>query len=375
MNRRHVRTTTVTLVALGAMLAAGTVGPASGAGAAQQSPAHRRRAPRSSVGWSSPLSAAVARDGTAYVTQNFAGVLTRRSPGGRAVPIYRAGRGTEVGGVSVKDHRVTFTLTTPKGAGIVRRIDRSGDVRTLARVSDFERRANPDGDVVYGFRGIDASCADQFPAGQPAVYPGIVESHPYATAVGDGPTYVADAAANAIFRISRSGTVHTVAVLPAVPVVVNAAAAAAAGLPPCVVGQTDWLEPVPTDVELLPSGALVVSTLTGGPEDGSLGALSRVYWIAPGSHTPTKVADGLSSAVGVAVARNGDMYVSELFANRIAKIVSGTSTPTTYRQAPMPGAVEWRGGDVWATTNVLAGPSEENPDAPPGGRLVRFWND
>lgn len=93
------------------------------------------------------------------------------------------------------------------------------------------------------------------PAGIPVQYTGQLDSRPHAaTAVGHGSWAVADAGDNDILRISRTGHVSTLAVLPRQPLHVTAAFAAENGLPPCTVGITYYFEPVPTDVEVGPDG-------------------------------------------------------------------------------------------------------------------------
>ena len=53
----------------------------------------------------------------------------------------------------------------------------------MADLGAFEETKNPDGAVSYGFEGLDAACEAQIPPEVPAGYTGIVESHPYATAM------------------------------------------------------------------------------------------------------------------------------------------------------------------------------------------------
>ena len=62
------------------------------------------------------------------------------------------------------------------------------------------------------------------------------------------------------------------------------------GLPACVTGLNYKFEPVPTDVEMGPDGWLYVSSLPGGPEDGSLGAQGRVYKVNPANGKVVEVA-------------------------------------------------------------------------------------
>ena len=108
-----------------------------------------------------------------------------------------------------------------------------------------------------------------------------------------------------------------------------------------------------------------MSALTGGPEDNSFGAKARVYTISPVNGDAKLLAKGLAGAVGLAVAPTGDVFVAELFGNRIvAARATAAATPHLFRKAKQPAAVEWSRGTVYATTNVLA----KNP----AGRLVRF---
>jgi hypothetical protein len=51
------------------------------------------------------------------------------------------------------------------------------------------------------------------------------------------------------------------------------------------------------------------------------------------------------------VAPNGDIYVAELYADRISKVVGGQ--PETVVDLPMPGALEWADGMLYATADVF----------------------
>jgi hypothetical protein len=316
----------------------------------------------------SPLSLAVARDGTAYFSQNFAGLLMKLSPGDKKPEvIYGNKDGFEVGAVSEHDGRLRFALSKNQRRGVIMAIGSSGKPWPLANLGTFEKKANPDHKNTYGFRNLSEECAAQVPPEfGPPTYRGIVETHPFATTQVGRTTYVADAAANAIFGIPRPGKVETVAVLPPTPVKITAAAAEHLGFPACVGGKTYRFEPVPTDIEQGPDGFLYVTSLPGGPEDPSLGANGRVYRVNPRTGKVTKVVDGLASATGLAVAGNGDIFVAELFGGRISRTKAGTSKPHTFLKAPLPADVELTSRGMWATTNALPG-----EDTPPAGMVVR----
>jgi len=310
-----------------------------------------------------PLSLDVTPRGTVWYSQNFAGLLMKARPGREARVAAGTKRGTELGAVSVHRGVVSFATTGSEGRTALKERRRDGSIHTVANLSRFERTQNPDGGADYGIGDLDPSCVDDWPVDQagPPSYTGIVESHPYATVTMQGTRYVADAAANAILAVSESGTVNAAAVLPPQPVEITAEGAAATGIPECAVGHTYAFEPVPTDVERGGDGMLYVSLLPGGPEDPSLGARASVLRVDPDTGTSEVVAGGLLSATGLAVARNGDIYVAELFGNRIRKIAAGEDQAGRWRRTSMPGDVEFADGRVWATRKVLA-----------SGQVVRF---
>ncbi|CAM3523773.1 ScyD/ScyE family protein [Nocardioides zeicaulis] len=301
----------------------------------------------------SPLSMAVAADGTAYVSQNFAGLLTAVPPGGKPKVVFAAPKKTEVGAVSVGGGLVRFATTAKKDARLWS-MRPGGSPVEVADLWKYERTVNPDADQAYGFTDLDAACLAQVPAEVPASYTGITDSHPYGTAVRRGTTYVADAAANAILAVSPRGKVSTVAVLPPVSVVITAEAAAANQLPACTVGHAYAFEPVPTDVEVAKGGWLYVSMLPGGPEDGSAGANGMVVKVKARTGKVRTVATGLAGATGVAVARNGDVYVAQLFGGQVSRVRHGSTTAKPWAMVKMPAAVEWVGGHVLVSANVLA---------------------
>lgn len=320
----------------------------------------------------SPLSLAVANDGTVVYSQNFAGLLNIKRPGKKPQVAYAADvPGTEVGAVSVGGRGVQFATTFIPEEGqegephtALMRLS-GGGATEVADLWAYEEEHNPDGDVVYGLRDLPNECEvpEDF-----APYPGIIESHPYATTQRGGATYVADAAANAIFKVGRSGKVSTVAVLPAQGIEVTEGLAEAFGFPECAIGLTYYFEAVPTDVEVGPNGRLYVSLLPGGPEDPSLGNRASVYKVNPETGSAKLVVGGLLSATGLAVKPNGNLYVAELFGGRIARIKKGSSKIGTLLQAGLPGDVELRrNGDIYATIQVLPGEEE-----PPAGQVIRI---
>jgi sugar lactone lactonase YvrE len=138
-----------------------------------------------------------------------------------------------------------------------------------------------------------------------------------------------------------------------VKVKVSAAGAKANKLPRCTVGKKFALEAVPTDIEYGPDGNLYVTSLPGGPEDGSLGANGRLLKINPTTGAVTTIADHLLSPTGVAVAANGDVYVAQLFPGVISKLAAGSTKLRTFVKVPFPAAVEATPTGLLATINAL----------------------
>jgi len=346
------------------------LGVAGSAAAAPAAAAPARQAPKPEVlakNLPGALSTAVAKDGSVYVTANFAGMLLHVVPGEKPALVYQnKEKNAEVGGASVGKGGVVFTVTTTK-AQLVRWSSGSGKPTTLADTGAYEKKKNPDQGATYGFQGLAEGCLAQLPPDQGLTpYTGIVESHPYATETVGNTVYVADAAGNDVLKINAAGKISTVAVLPPTPVVVTADMAEANKLPDCVVGATFLFEPVPTDVEMGPDGKLYVSSLPGGPEDGSTGPQGRVYKVDPATGKVSLLAAGLLSAVNVAVAKNGDVYVAQLFSGQIARIKAGTKKAKPFLQTSLPGAIEWSKDGLYATIDAIKGTKV------PKGKLVRF---
>lgn len=265
----------------------------------------------------------------------------------------------EIAGVDTRGDAVAFTVTryTDNPVAKLRLLQANGVVRTLADLQAYEERRNPDRNQTYGLRnvpdGCDAEGLEQ--------YSGIVESHPYAIANGaNGSWYVADAAANAILKISRSGAVRTVAVLPPQPAVITQEAATANELPDCVVGETFDFEPVPTDVQVR-GGSLFATLLPGGPEDPSLGARGALVEIDLASGDVDEIASGFAAATNLALAGPDKAYVTELFGGSVTAVnlTSGATTP--YAERELPSAVDVLDGKLYVTEGIF-GP----------GRLVRL---
>ncbi len=296
--------------------------------------------------------------GKVLVAQGFTGTISSIGPRG-AVTDLVAEPGFETAAVAAGPFgSVFYARNNEEGQSELRVRDRNGATRTFADLGTYEATQNPDQVTTYGIDGgLSPECEAQWPSDQvgPPTYPGQVDSHPYTLAMTPFGVLVADAAANAILFVDWTGRVRTAAVLPAQPTLITADAAAANGLPECVVGRSYNFEPVPTDVEIGPRGTLFVTTLPGGPEDPSLGARGSVYRVNPFSGRSRLVATGFAGATNLAVAPDGTIYVAELFANRVSKVRNGAPSPVA--DVNQVAAVEWDRGALLVTADVF--PTDE----------------
>lgn len=322
-----------------------------------------------------PLSLGIAENGPIYVSQAFAGVLSSFVPGGPVNDVaFPSGPNSGVNGVeAIENGKVVYTVAGYEDdhfVGLVQERRRNGVVKTLGDVAAHEETMNPDQHNQYGFVDLSEECAAQVPddiGGHP--YSGDLNSNAYALdKLLNGDIVVADAGGNDLVRIDRRGNVSTLAVFPPQGIVVPAEALDVFGLPDCVVGHEFFFEPVPTDVELGPDGMLYVSLLPGGPEDASAGMRGKVMRVDPRSGAMEEVAGGFLGAVDLAVAPDGTIYVAELFAGQVSRIVGSGSVPVV--QLDLPGAVEYARGALFVATNSLA----FDPDTgAPLGQVVRVF--
>lgn len=408
-HRLAAATAALALIGSGAALAVAAPAAAHARGPALQPTPHVLAS-----GLAGPLRAAVARDGTAYVSENNAGRIDRISPDGTMQTVYTDPAGNEVGGLSLAGPFLFFTVTSHDPNDPETNLDSwlevlspSGTVHQVVDLHQYEAAANPDQINQYGFDDLAPDCASQWPAENgPSSYAGVPDSHPYATyALRNGWVYVADAGGNDVLLVSPSGDVHTVAVLPPIPYTITADAATGLQLPDCFVGATYGFEPVPTDIERGPDGRLYVTSLPGGPEGDQLGARGSVFVIGGahgrsheghhgyrrarsaarsgntdygrprsvvshcrhhGAYGARMVVSGLLGPTGLAFAPHGTLYVTQLFGDEISRVTfsrQGTHLSALPTSTPSPAEVEWGPGGLYYTTDAL---SEQ------GGQLIRY---
>jgi hypothetical protein len=128
---------------------------------------------------------------------------------------------------------------------------------------------------------------DENPAGGP------IDSNPFGVLAEPGGRLVADAGANALFRVAANGRVETVAVLPPLP-------------NPTPVGPP-MVEAVPTAVARGPDGDLYVGGLTGFP---FVPGVANIYRVVPGQD-PVVHCSGFKAIMDLEFGPDGALYVVE----------------------------------------------------------------
>lgn len=317
------------------------------------------------TGLVSPLHLAVAPGKSVTVSEEFASKLTNVTKDGTKTTLYSA-PGWDVAGGAYRGSTLYFVESQGAGpedtrplAGSLKAIDAQGNVTTITdQLGAYEEQFNPDQVNTYGLSAAEAAarpnCVAQMEAaGIPVNYTGEVDSHPYAVAVRGNVAYVADAGSNAIFSVNlHTGAISTLVVLPPRPVHISQEAADALGLSACG-GVTYSFEFVPTDIEFGPDGMLYVSSLPGGPEDGSLGMNGAVFTVDPATGDTHMYVGGLLSPTGIALDGSGNLYIASLFGEGIFKVPAGSHEASLFMPAVMAADVEVSGSTLYATTNAL----------------------
>lgn len=340
-----------------------------------------------------PLSLAVGTNKSVLVTHTLFGETELEPPVGKLSRVERDGSltdvyeraGWSVQGVETRGATTFFLESVGAGGdpdeqeGYLKAINVRGEVRDIAELASYERNNNPDGTQHYGFGpDVPAECLKDWPAFPPPRYTGILDSHPYATAVQGNTVFVADAGMNAILKVNAvTGAISTLAVLPPRPVAIPNdlrlpvdMMGTTAEVPECVEGLSYAFEAVPTDVEFGPDGWLYVTSLPGGPEDESLGARGAIFKVNPWTGATKLWVDGILSPTGLALANTGDVYVASMFGNEILKFDAWTGKRSVFLQATTPAAVEIHGRTLYATVDAVPDFSA-SPPPPPAGKVIK----
>ena len=294
-----------------------------------------------------------------YVSQAFAGMISRiDADGSRHDLVHEPGA---IGGVAAaKDGSVAYTFSGGPDNGPISQLKLmmpNGDTEVVADLWEHERTTNPDGRKRYGFSGLSDDCAAQLPPfipGENGGYRGILESNPYSIAEAPGGGwYVADAAANAVLKVTPGGDVSTEYVSRPQPLEVTAEVAAGIGLPECTIGETYRFESVPTDVEVSAKDRLYISLLPGGPEGPELGARGKVVRFNPETGDDRTILTNLAGGTNVALAPNRQIFATETFGGQIVRADRRTGEVLETYQMKLPAAVEFAKGKLYLTKTVF----------------------
>ncbi|MDR2999594.1 MAG: ScyD/ScyE family protein [Microbacterium sp.] len=300
------------------------------------------------------------------VADGGTGTLGQLQPDGTIAPIVSGVDG--LSGVAVRGKWLAYTSTHTQMPEFINtasglNIRTPQGVRIYADTHAWEVAHNPDQINTYGPRSEDPCVLGALGPR----YEGAVDSHAYSVASWRDGWVVADAGANALFKVDATGHVSTLAVMPPQSAKITEEAVTELGMPSCLVGTTYDFEPVPTDVEVGTDGMLYVTTLPGGPESAALGARGALWRVDPATGDSEWLAGGFLGATNLALGKNGVIYVTELFGGRVTAVAAdGTSSP--YAALPGVVAVETApNGTVWAATM-----GNEDPPAP--GTIVSISN-
>ncbi len=302
-----------------------------------------------------PLQFAISPGSNIYVADGFTSTLSQI---GKATPVAtgpspKTGGGLDGVGIDPKTRALAYTTTSGDHKTTRLTIRTPGAATVVADLSGFEKTQNPDKINTYGTSSTSACVAASLKKiGSPVKGKGIIDSHPYAVAaIGGGAWAVADAGGNDILKVDKTGKVSLLSVLPPQPLKITAEMAKENGLASCTVGITYAFDPVPTDVEVGPQGALLVTTLAGGPEGPNNGNPGSVYRIGANG-VATRIAYGFAGATNLAVTPAGHIYVAQLSSGYVAEVVNGRPRLVLF----LPGVVglEYANGGLYASTAPLA---------------------
>ncbi len=184
-------------------------------------------------------------------------------------------------------------------------------------VASFEETTNPDSDQTGG----------------------EVFSNPHSVAIFEDGVAVVDAGGNSLLKVSDSGEITLLAVIPSLMVDYTPGVGSTAeegGVDPSATpGEllTVPVQAVPTSVAVGLDGALYVGQLVGGPYPTGEAAVWRVV---PGE-APTRYASGFTNIIDIAFGLDGTLYVAELATESLAGVFEGQTGPVGAVLAVPPG--------------------------------------
>jgi len=269
------------------------------------------------TGFAGPLHISATPTGSVAVADAFAGTISQVNPAtGDISPIVSEQGFTP--GIGVKGGQYFYTLSTGSeteaGDALLMRATTDGTRSQVADLLAYELANNPDGQPL----GVNDA-----------------DSNPYAVLALPGRVLVADAAGNDIVEVRADGTMRTLTVFP-VSFAGECATATNNGV------ANGGCDPVPTDMAYRSDGLLFVSGL-GGEVEG------HIWVVNAKTGAILDHIDGFPPLTGIAVAPDGTVYASSLFAGLIFRhSPSGVDSV-----AQVPGAADvavGKDGTLYATT-------------------------
>jgi hypothetical protein len=170
-------------------------------------------------------------------------------------------------------------------------------------------------------------------------YNGFAESRATSVAAYGKDFVLADSAANTLLRITTSGKISTLAVLPPQPLEITAGFATQHGLADCVVGLTYNLEAAPSDIEVGRDGYLYVTTTAFVPQTFDVGPRGSLYRVNPSDGKAVLLASGLDEPTNLAIS-GGRIYITEHGAGTVSVLTHGKVA----KYLSLPGAVSIESG-------------------------------
>jgi hypothetical protein len=282
------------------------------------------------------------------VAESVSGQVTRVFKDGRQRIIVR--KAAAVAGVAAGSDHVYAVLGGPNEEGapptgaypassVLRTSYQGSRTKVIANLLKYELAHNPDGQVQF----VDGKPVDAL-------------SNPFSMTMSPWGLLVADGGANDVLKVNpRTGKVSTF-FAPRTVKDVKACRAPDANANPGTVG----CDPVPTGVDVV-KGSVYVSTL--GAEVPGAG---RVYKLSPKGKV-LRVWKGLTSPTGVAVRRDGTIYVSEVLQgspsgpppagfdpSSVGQITRISHGKRTQAQVTMPTGLALKNGDLYASAWSIA---------------------
>ncbi len=340
-------------------------------------------------GLSGPRALAVGSDGTLYVTEagsggseklpaepgsegppgtrGTTGQVSKIAPDGTKtvlasnLPSYNSDGAVGPAGIVATDGALFFVtgggalaanLTPLANEATLLRLDlATGAVTKVADLGAYEKAHNPDG---FG-----------------------LNSDPYGVTPGpDGTLYVADAGANAVYRVNpANGQVTLVSVIPGI--IPPASVPIPPGGNPERNGKAE-LDPVPTSVAIGPDGSLYIGLLSGGPFPQGAAKVLRLG--ADGKLTD--YATGLTMVVAMAFGPDGRLYATEIStdfapalegkppaAGNVLRLLPDGTKEVVAADLMVPNGLAFdAAGDLYVLNNTVA----MGPPGPPQGQVLRF---